>query len=393
MTRIALYAVTVLVTGLLFTRALWAAPIPQELRAFLESRGRHDLVARYEAMPVLTPEQVAERFNSARQQRVLGAGFYGLVFVDADDNVIKLSHPITAALGKAVLRVDGNHPGDAFMATLERRYASLLQNTAFDGLDVSAHNGVQGEVGTQFTRDEVYSKFVAAVFLPKVHLPSFVSSDGLVFGMDKAPGIPLKKILQSQREGTELHRRYDMELLWQEVVHLLRLTEAMLKQSGMTIDTFQPANILVDLTEVDGQQHITLHTLDEAIAVLTPEARETLARKNIHIPQPAMPEFFRFVPWPAITTHLVYNVLWDLDYEQALRFLMTYHGVEDRQVAVRALAAIEPLTIVEYPPLAVTTNIERARAELRGMEHRTATSRRGILRRIARRCRDLLTGF
>jgi hypothetical protein len=348
------------------SNAAWALPIPPHIKAFLLSRGRTDLVTRFESIPEVSPEEFAAQFAS-RQQRPLGAGFNGLVFLDDQNKVTKFSNAVMAAVGKVTL---SQRPGilrftPEQVAALAPQWSGLLANTGLRDANVPALRGVAQDepLGSQPLGEELLGTLIWSSFNPRyTAFPEVVSSDGLAFRTRLIEGVPLAKILRSQREGTDLHRNYDMAKLWRVVVFWQQMGRLMLRDLGLTLDMFQPSNMMVYGTADQPQ----IELLDHALARPTAEALSFYTEHNWVIPPPPIPETeMRLIVWPTMSQHVVSSLLWSMSFQQAVDYMKAYYDLEDGYDAIRRIAALEPWTIVEAPFLGDYTNIRIARRILR----------------------------
>ncbi len=344
----------------------WALPIPPQIHAFLLARGRTDLISRFESIPELSPEEFAAQF-AARQQRPLGAGFNGLVFVDDQNKVTKFSNAVIASIGKVTL---DTRPGvlrfsPEQIAALAPHWAGLNANDGMRSANIPELRGVDGDtpLGSQPLGEELLGSLVWAAFNPRyTTMPEVVSSDGLAFRTRLVEGVPLAKILRSQRDGTALHRGYDMAKIWRQVMFWQQIGRMMLRDCGLTLDLFQPNNMMVGGTRDNPQ----IEVLDHALARPSEQAMAFYRERDWVIPSPPFPESeLRLIVWPTMSQHIVSSMLWGLSFQQAIDYLKAYYDLNDTHDAMRRLAALEPWTIVEAPFLGDYTNIRIARRILR----------------------------
>jgi hypothetical protein len=354
-----------LLVFLLVTRSAFAIEIPPSIKAFLEAKGRYDLISRFDAIPAVTPEEFAAAFVNAGTQRPLGAGYNGIAYIDNQERVTKFSFAVLASQGKVTLSDAMRRFSDEEVAAMGPRWRALNNSPDFVETNVPSLRGGRDEpLGSQPLGEELLGTLVWAAYNPKpTAFPSLYSADGLAFRGQLVRGVTLSQILASQRTGTALHKSYNMQAIWRQVIFWQQVGLVMLQDSGVTVDLFQPANMIVGGTaNADGFiNEPTIEIIDHAIARPSPEGYAYYQRLGWKIPEPSFADAIKLIVWPTMPQHIVFNLLWDLNFEQALDFVMAFYDLSDRESAILALSKIEPWIIVEAPFLANYKNIEQAR--------------------------------
>lgn len=320
-----------------------------DVEKLILSKNGSAIVAATRAIDVHTPGEFTARFLAGGPHRALGAGYYGSVFGDRGGIASKFSHAIAGALGLTEIFYPASTLTPEQVRALEPHWRGLRASPAFMAVDIPALRGLPDPPGIQPVFDELHGKAVWALYAPRPPLlPYNISDDGLAMQMAalKNP-VTFADLLRSQRTDGRLHEGFDMPALWGKVVALQNIAEAMLKDIGMTVDLFQPANLMV-IPTAEGPD---FQLVDEALAMLTEEGRLHYAAQGIAIPDPHQHiTSIRLVVWPAMPEHIVMNKLWGLTLEQAMDFMAARHGV-DRAEALERIAALPRWGFGQYSML------------------------------------------
>lgn len=364
-----------------FCSNLYAADIPPSVHGFLVKKGRHDLIARFQAIPALSPEDFTKKFVNTPGQRPLGAGYNGIAFVDNEGRVTKFSFAVLASLGIVQLNPDIARVTNSELLQMEHHWGALRQSPALADVDVpKLRNAKEEPLGSQPLDEELLGSLIWSAYNPRfTPYPDLVSSDGFAFRTPLVQGVTFAQVLRSEREGTALHRRYNMQKLWKQVVFWQQVGHTMLQDSGVTVDLFQPANMLVDGVADATTGYIEsprIELIDHAVARPSPEGYAYYRAHGLDIPEPVFADAVKIIVWPTMPQHIVFNKLWGLNFNQALNFISAFYETQTQEEAIVRLAAVDTWSIVEAPFLGDYSNIEQARKLLANKSTQSAKNNR-----------------
>lgn len=346
---------------ILFCSQCFALPIPTEIKKLLLSKGRTDLIERFEAIRSVSPEEFADLFLQTEledKQTPVGAGFNGITFKDSQNRITKFIFSIWASLGKVQLLPSVARVDALGLENVRKGWSKLLNSKVVASTSVSALRGIDGPVGSQPFGEELLGTLIWAAYSPRyTYFPDVVSSDGLAARGHNFEGIPLLRLLQSQRKNGNLHQKYNFHKIWREVIFWQRIGETMLRDIGVTIDMLTPGNMIV----CGDPENPKIELIDNAIVRPSPDSLATYRRNGWELPTPTFQNEIQIIVWPTQPEHIVSSEHWSLNFEQAITYIMAYFEISNRSEAIERLSHIEEWPIVEAPILENYTNIRTAR--------------------------------
>lgn len=327
-----------------------AAPLPTEIEQFLGQKGRGDLIERWKEIPVLSPAEFGREFCRSRKTFV-GAGYFGVVFRTEGHEAMKLSHALFSSLGMVALNPTRTSVpmGPHIEATRKTAWEHILDCEDVQALSVyREHAGVQ--VGGASVLEELYGELLAAAMdrSREIVLADAISEDGLAVMRPWLEGVSFAKILESQRDQTELHREFDLPDLWRQFAKWQRNAEALLFETGVTVDGLTPENFLVQ----KAKKTTRLIHMDTGVVGPSPEARALYRKWGILLPESRFTRVLNPATiWPVVPQHILYSRVWALSRTQALDYAAAWTRKTDPSELLRWIAQTPVLPIPVAPQL------------------------------------------
>lgn len=352
----------------------WLSP---QLAQMMESNGHGAAVQEARQIRFVSAEDFYAEFVRLNPI-LLGGGYNGVAFLTSDGKTIKISHraffdplvhsewqkfrelPFIQALPDSIWE---GKVGDGRITMQEFKTAlGILPSVGL--MDPQwAHQTIETGLArlrrVRSTERELLGSVLWRPFDPSHYpLPGVVTQDGLACFRPFGKGVPLADVLQSERDGTPLHRSYSMDLVWKQFVEVQRAAEKMLLHYGVMIDLVVPGNLVIFGTGTSAH----LAAIDPEIIEPTEETRLHYSKLGFVLPRLNLMGQSNAIHWPLMPNHIVSSVHWKLSYPQAVQYMRHYWGV-DHQGAIDQLAQTRRWNISMFPGMNDYSNIRRAARE------------------------------
>ncbi|GEM_PF-1537271 len=295
------------VSAFLFLSSSWALPIPPVFRQLVVDENREELIEKFEAIPVVSPEEFLNRVGPSNL-RLLGNGFNGVALTD-ELRVVKILQD--------VFKFHADQGGAWQGLQKYRPLAALIPSE-----ETAPKKDRIGSLNEHVLEKETLGSLLWALVMPGAErdFPDLVSSDGMAQRIPLVEGQSLDKVLAAERRGEK--PLYDPAALWREITEILNRAERLLFRTGVTVDILNSANFLVS----GSYKSPVVRLIDRELVQLSPEGYEYYEKRGFVVPRSLYATQRKLVYWPLFPDHVVFSNLWRLSLEQSLTYVRVRYG-------------------------------------------------------------------